>query len=84
MSGVSGRVSVPQRRDAQEANYEPPDRSLWPLALVGVTRSAGAKHTLSDRCNLLRQKNRIYDLSDKILCANLGTEVVAYVVAIGH
>jgi hypothetical protein len=34
MSGVSGRVSVPQRRDAREAIYEPPDRSLWPLALV--------------------------------------------------
>jgi hypothetical protein len=29
MSGVSGRVSVPQRRDAREAIYEPPDRSLW-------------------------------------------------------
>ena len=26
MSGVSGRVSVPQRRDAREAIYEPPDR----------------------------------------------------------
>jgi hypothetical protein len=34
MSGVSGRVSMPQRRDAREAIYEPPDRSLWPLALV--------------------------------------------------
>src|SRR5215469_6473004 len=50
MSGVSGRVSVPQRRDAREAIYEPPDRSLWPLALVGVTRLEGEKHTLSDRC----------------------------------
>ena len=29
MSGVSGWVSVPQRRDAREAIYEPPDRSLW-------------------------------------------------------
>jgi hypothetical protein len=34
MCGVSGRVSVPQRRDSREATYEPPDRSLWPLALV--------------------------------------------------
>jgi len=34
MSGVSGQVSVTQRRDAREAIYEPPDRSLWPLALV--------------------------------------------------
>ena len=25
---------MPQRRDAREAIYEPPDRSLWPLALV--------------------------------------------------
>ncbi|HEX4207602.1 MAG TPA: hypothetical protein VHZ51_26055 [Ktedonobacteraceae bacterium] len=28
MSGVSGRVGVQQRRDAREAIYEPPDRSL--------------------------------------------------------
>ncbi len=29
MSGVSEQVSLPQRRDAREAIYEPPDRSLW-------------------------------------------------------
>jgi pimeloyl-ACP methyl ester carboxylesterase len=34
MSGVSGRVSVPQRRDARVAIDERPDRSLWTLALV--------------------------------------------------
>ncbi len=29
MSGVSGWVSVPQRRDARAAIYEQSDRTLW-------------------------------------------------------
>ncbi len=53
MSCVSGRVSVPQRRDAREAIYEPPDRSLWPLGLSVHLFLLHEKRKLLCACELL-------------------------------
>jgi hypothetical protein len=60
MSGVSGRVSVPQRRDAREAIYEPPDRSLW--LYIWEFQGWNQDQSVSDLLSCLRE-DPLTDLS---------------------